>query len=67
MLSAGVVDRLVVGVAPTIIGEGTDAVGSLGITQITDGIRLTNRAIHVMPDDVLLSWDVNGNGNGRRG
>lgn len=69
MLAAGVVDRLVVGVAPTIIGEGTDAVGPLGVRQITDGIRLVNRAIHVMPDDVLMSWDVagNGNGNGSRG
>ncbi len=67
MLAAGVVDRVVVGVAPTIIGAGTDAVGPLGVTLITDGIRLTNRAMHVMDDDVLLSWDVAGNGKGSRG
>jgi GTP cyclohydrolase II len=58
MLSAQVVDRLIVGVAPTIIGRGTDAVGSLGVTRVSDGIRLTNRAMHVLTDDVLLSWDV---------
>jgi 3,4-dihydroxy 2-butanone 4-phosphate synthase/GTP cyclohydrolase II len=67
MLASRVVDRLVVGVAPTIIGQGTEAVGHLGVTQVTDGIRLTNRAIHVMADDVLLSWDVQGNGRGRPG
>jgi riboflavin-specific deaminase-like protein len=58
MLSAGLVDRLVVGIAPTIIGEGTDAVGQLGVKHVADGIRLTNRSIHVMADDVLMSWDV---------
>jgi riboflavin biosynthesis pyrimidine reductase len=30
MLGAGLVDRLVVGIAPTIIGAGTEAVGTLG-------------------------------------
>jgi riboflavin-specific deaminase-like protein len=58
MLSARVVDRLIVGVAPTIIGRGTEAVGPLGVTRVSDGIRLTNRAMHVLTDDVLLSWDV---------
>lgn len=58
MLAAAVVDRLIVGVAPTIIGQGTEAVGSLGIDQVADGIRLDNRRIHVMADDLLLSWDV---------
>jgi 3,4-dihydroxy 2-butanone 4-phosphate synthase/GTP cyclohydrolase II len=58
MLAAGVVDRLIVGVAPTIIGRGTESVGALGITRVIDGIRLTNRRMHALPDDVLLSWSV---------
>ena len=58
MLGAGVVDRLIVGVAPTILGDGTDAVGALGVARVSDGIRLTNRAMHVMADDLLLSFDV---------
>jgi 3,4-dihydroxy 2-butanone 4-phosphate synthase/GTP cyclohydrolase II len=58
MLAAGVVDRLIVGVAPTIIGRGTESVGALGITRVTDGIRLTSRRMHALPDDVLLSWSV---------
>jgi GTP cyclohydrolase II len=58
LLDAGVVDRLIVGVAPTIIGRGTEAVGPLGITSVADGIRLINRSMHVLDDDVLLSWDI---------
>jgi GTP cyclohydrolase II len=58
MLGAGLVDRLIVGVAPVIIGQGTEAVGALGVTRVTDGIRLVNRSIHAVGDDVLLAWDV---------
>lgn len=63
MLASRVVDRLVVGVAPTIIGRGTEAVGSLGVERILDGIRLANRQTHLLSDDVLLSWDVAGDGS----
>ncbi len=58
LLAAGFVDRIVVGVAPTIIGQGTDAVGPLGVARVADGIRLTNRCVHMMADDILLAWDV---------
>lgn len=58
MLAAGVVDRVVVGVAPTIIGAGTEAVGPLGVARVADGIRLTHRTVHALDDDVLLAWDV---------
>jgi 3,4-dihydroxy 2-butanone 4-phosphate synthase/GTP cyclohydrolase II len=58
MLAGGFVDRIVVGIAPTIIGQGTDAVGPLGIMKVTDGIRLGDRSMHVVDDDVLLAGDV---------
>jgi 3,4-dihydroxy 2-butanone 4-phosphate synthase/GTP cyclohydrolase II len=58
MLAAGVVDRIVVGIAPTIIGQGTQAVGPLGITSVADGIRLGQRSMHVLDDDVVFAWDV---------
>jgi GTP cyclohydrolase II len=58
MLAAGVVDRLIVGIAPTIIGRGTDSVGALGVDRVMDGIRLTNRRLHALLDDILLSWSV---------
>ena len=58
LLAAGVVDRLVVGVAPTILGQGTEAVGPLGITSVADGLKLVNRSLHVVGDDILFSGDL---------
>ena len=58
MLAAGLVDRLIVAVAPTIIGAGTEAVGDLGIATVASGLQLTNRSLHVMDDDLLIAWDM---------
>ena len=58
MLRAAAVDRLVVSVSPTIIGAGVEAVGPLGISRVTDGIRLRNRQVFLAGDDVLLGFDV---------
>ena len=54
-----VVDRLVVSVSPTVLGAGTDAVGDLGSIRVTDGLRLVNRSVHLVDDDVVLAFDVN--------
>jgi 3,4-dihydroxy 2-butanone 4-phosphate synthase/GTP cyclohydrolase II len=62
MLAAGLVDRLVVGIAPIVLGAGTDAVGQLGVARVSDGIRLVDRSVHPVGDDVLLAWDVVGRG-----
>ena len=58
VLAAGLVDRLVVAIAPILIGAGVEAVGPLGVTRVSDGIELVNRSIHPVEDDVLLAWDV---------
>ena len=58
MLAAGVADRLIVAVAPTIVGTGTEAVGDLGIATVASGLRLTSRSLHVLADDMLIAWDV---------
>ena len=58
MLSGGHVDRLVVSVASTIVGQGTDAVGALGVTRVSDGIRLADRVVHVVDEDVVMGWNV---------
>ncbi len=52
------VDRLVVGIAPTIIGTGIEAVGDLGVARVAESIRLTNRSVHVAGDDLLVAADV---------
>jgi 3,4-dihydroxy 2-butanone 4-phosphate synthase/GTP cyclohydrolase II len=58
LLAAGLVDRLVVGTAPRIIGAGTEAVGDLGVARVAEGIALSNRSVHVAGDDILTAWDV---------
>jgi GTP cyclohydrolase II len=52
------VNRLIVGVAPTIVGAGTEAVGDLDITQVTNGLRLRGRSVHAVGDDVLIAGDL---------
>jgi riboflavin biosynthesis pyrimidine reductase len=49
---------MIVSIAPTVIGTGTQAVDDLGTQRIADGIRLGNRVIHPVGDDVVLAWDV---------
>lgn len=58
LLGAGLVDRLVVGTAPKIIGAGTEAVGDLGVARVGEGISLRNRSVYVTPDDIVSAWDV---------
>lgn len=57
-LSVGAADRLVVGIAPRVLGSGTDAVGDLGVTEVAGSLRLERRAVHVAGDDVLIAGDV---------
>jgi 3,4-dihydroxy 2-butanone 4-phosphate synthase/GTP cyclohydrolase II len=58
LLGAGVVDRVVTAVAPTILGAGTEAVGDLRVNEVTGGIRLENRFMCSVDDDVLVAFDV---------
>ena len=58
MLRSGAVDRVVLSVSPTIIGAGVDAVGPLGISRVSEGIRLVNRSVYLAGDDVLFGFDV---------
>lgn len=51
-------DRLVVGIAPTILGAGTEAVGDLSVSHVSEGLRLTGRSVHSLGDDVVLASDV---------
>ena len=57
-LSRGLADRLVVAIAPRVMGSGTDAVNDLGITEVASAIRLERRAVHMAGDDVLIAGDV---------
>jgi GTP cyclohydrolase II len=51
-------NRLIVGVAPTILGSGTEAVGDLDTARVADGLRLGACAVHTVGDDVLVAGDL---------
>jgi 3,4-dihydroxy 2-butanone 4-phosphate synthase/GTP cyclohydrolase II len=58
LLAASLVDRLVVGVAPMVMGRGLEGVGDLGVFHVRQGVALTNRSVHLVGDDVVIAWDV---------
>jgi GTP cyclohydrolase II len=57
-LKARLADRVIVGIAPTILGAGTDSVGDLDIASVTDGLRITNPSVYRAGDDLLLAGDL---------
>jgi riboflavin biosynthesis pyrimidine reductase len=58
LLGDGLVDRLILGIAPKILGNGTEGVADLGIDRVSDGIRLGRHSIHTLGDDLLMAWDI---------
>jgi len=60
LLAAGLVDRIIVGIAPVVIGAGTEAVNGLGVQTVAAGIHLANRTVLTVGQDVILAWDVVG-------
>jgi GTP cyclohydrolase II len=58
LLAAGLVDRLIVAVAPLILGRGVEAVDGLGVHRVADGVHLEQRSVVTAGDDVVLAWDV---------
>ncbi len=58
LLKERLVDRVIVSVAPKLLGSGTEGVGDLGTKAVTDGVTLTNRSVHVVGQDVLIAGSV---------
>jgi 5-amino-6-(5-phosphoribosylamino)uracil reductase/diaminohydroxyphosphoribosylaminopyrimidine deaminase/5-amino-6-(5-phosphoribosylamino)uracil reductase len=51
-----VVDRMVIVSAPVLIGRGTDAVGDLGVTALSDAVRGKTVRVRQMGQDIV--WEV---------
>jgi 3,4-dihydroxy 2-butanone 4-phosphate synthase/GTP cyclohydrolase II len=51
-------DRVVVAVAPLLLGKGTDALGDLGASLVQDGLRLLNQTVHQLGPDLLVAGDL---------
>jgi riboflavin-specific deaminase-like protein len=58
-------DRVVVAVAPLLLGKGTEAVGDLGATQIADGLRLLDQTVHQVGQDLLVAANLDRARRGR--
>jgi len=59
-LSQGLADRLIVGIAPRVLGSGTDAVSDLGVTEVSKSLRIERRVVHLAGEDVLIAGDIAG-------
>jgi GTP cyclohydrolase II len=57
-LRARLADRVVVAVAPVLLGAGTDAVGDLGAGLVSDGVALVDRSVHQVGPDLLVAGDL---------
>jgi GTP cyclohydrolase II len=57
-LRARLADRVIVGIAPRIVGAGTEAVGDLDVVRVSEGLRLGERSVHALGEDVLVSGDL---------
>ncbi|MGH2447916.1 MAG: RibD family protein [Chloroflexota bacterium] len=58
MLRAGVVDRMVVCVAPKILGSGLDAVGDLQINDLADAVTFKHMDLNLMGSDIVLDGEI---------
>jgi diaminohydroxyphosphoribosylaminopyrimidine deaminase/5-amino-6-(5-phosphoribosylamino)uracil reductase len=54
LLAGGLVDRLVVAIAPKIIGRGVEAVGDLGINSLGDAITFSSVKVRKLGPDVIF-------------
>ncbi len=54
MLAARAVDRLVVVIAPKVIGKGTEAIGDLGITRLNEAITFTSVRTRRLGLDIIF-------------
>jgi GTP cyclohydrolase II len=58
LTSGGLTDRLVVSIAPRVLGRGIEAVGDLGISDVASGLDLGDPTVHLVGRDVVLGADL---------
>jgi diaminohydroxyphosphoribosylaminopyrimidine deaminase / 5-amino-6-(5-phosphoribosylamino)uracil reductase len=57
-LSARLADRIVVFIAPKIIGKGTEAIGDLGITRLQEAIQVTRLRTRRLGPDIVFDGQL---------
>jgi diaminohydroxyphosphoribosylaminopyrimidine deaminase/5-amino-6-(5-phosphoribosylamino)uracil reductase len=58
LLTAGLVDEVILYLAPTIFGSGTNSIADLGITTISDRLDLVLIANEVIGVDIKLTYQI---------
>jgi GTP cyclohydrolase II len=58
MLRGRLVDRVVVAVAPILLGTGTEAVGDLDTSLVANGLRLRQHTVCQVGADLLIAGDL---------
>jgi riboflavin-specific deaminase-like protein len=58
LASRGLADRLVVSIAPRVLGRGIEAVDDLGISEVASGLDLGDPTVHLVGRDVVLGADL---------
>jgi GTP cyclohydrolase II len=58
LTSQDLADRLVVSIAPRVLGRGIEAVGDLGISEVASGLDLGDPTVHLVGRDVVLGADL---------
>ena len=58
LVSSGLADRLVVGLAPVLLGAGLGSIGNLDVLRVRDGLRLEGLEIHLAGDDLLVAGNL---------
>jgi diaminohydroxyphosphoribosylaminopyrimidine deaminase/5-amino-6-(5-phosphoribosylamino)uracil reductase len=58
MISKGLADKIVVTVAPKILGKGIEAVGDLGISEIARSVKLSPAKVHRKGPDWIVEAEI---------
>jgi diaminohydroxyphosphoribosylaminopyrimidine deaminase/5-amino-6-(5-phosphoribosylamino)uracil reductase len=58
MLSKGLADKIVVAVAPRILGKGIEAVGDLGISEIARSVKLSPVRVYSKGEDLIVEGEI---------
>jgi riboflavin-specific deaminase-like protein len=64
LLAQKLVARLIVAIAPKLIGSGTDAVGDLGIRRLADALTFSDLVIRQLGSDVIFDGRIDWKGEG---
>ena len=57
-LREGLADRVIIAVAPILLGSGKESVGDLGIRSIAEALHLVNEQVFLVGRDMVLAADL---------